>query len=111
MVETEWSCRGSLSQRLAGRRTGGRTACFGVCVCVWFFQVGRRAEAGGGWVRETCWEGGSPGGEAVTPPSALLPSVEFPESEDSVTTMFSVERRNYGGARAGWLPSPQACRR
>lgn len=81
------------------------------CVCVWFFQVGRRAEAGGGWVRETCWEGGSPGGEAVTPPSALLPSVEFPESEDSVTTMFSVERRNYGGARAGWLPSPQACRR
>lgn len=47
----------------------------------------------------------------MTPPSALLPSVEFPESEDSVTTMFSVERRNYGGARAGWLPSPQSCRR
>lgn len=102
MVETEWSCRGGALGE--GLRVSG-------CVCVWFFQVGRRAEAGGGWVRETCWEGGSPGGEAVTPPSALLPSVEFPESEDSVTTMFSVERRNYGGARAGWLPSPQACRR
>lgn len=102
MVETEWSCRGSPSQRLAGRRTGEGLRVSG-CVCVWFFQVGRRAEAGGGWVRETCWEGGSPGGEAVTPPSALLPSVEFPESEDSVTTMFSVERRNWGSSR--WLAS------
>lgn len=39
----------------------------------------------------------------MTPPSALLPSVEFPESKDSVTTMFSVERRNWGSSR--WLAS------
>lgn len=40
MVETEWSCRGSLSQRLAGRRTGGKDCMFrGVCVCG-FFKLG-----------------------------------------------------------------------
>lgn len=95
MVETEWSCRGGALGE--GLRVSG-------CVCVWFFQVGRRAEAGGGWVRETCWEGGSPGGEAVTPPfrPAALGGVPRERGQRHYD-VFGREEELWGSSR--WLAS------
>lgn len=51
------------SQRLAGRWTGGRTVCVYVRVVFSHWEEGsgvsvnQEEEAGGGWVRETCWAG------------------------------------------------------
>lgn len=104
-METEWSCRGSPLAEVGGAAHWGKDCVFrGVCVCVWFFQVGRRAEAGGGWVRETCWEGGSPGGEAVTPPfrPAALGGVPR-ERGQCHYDVFGREEELWGSSR--WLAS------